>query len=217
MTRPRRSRWIGLVLILVILAVGACAGPGVTGRPSGAGPSPAASSPVASAHGDVLTGSAAIGYVDLRDWMSGWKDVALVRIEAVGPSRWNSADGSRPSEAAVHGPPPDPNGDRFLIGRLVDVRLVRTYRGRWTTDELATYFSPGGVLGGDRFDPELPDPSYETGQLAVAGLLQKPGDVGADGPVPVQVAWLFPITADRVLTLDPAEDVKIQDVPSMLP
>lgn len=59
-------------------------------------------------------------------------------------------------------------------------------------------------------------PDLKVGADAVALLVE--ADAGADGSIPVQVGWFFPVDASgRVQTLDPTEDVTLDNLEAFLP
>lgn len=178
-------------------------------------PSPAS---VASVHGDVFTLDASIGYGGLREWMTIWGGIALVEITDVGPIRWDTESGARPDETLIHSAPVG-HKDAPGIGRLVEVRRVRTLSGQWLgAPDLARYWRPGGRLGADEMIDDLGLPPLATGAQAVAFLLPQPGNVASDGTIPVEVGWLFPVDASgRVITLDPNEKITLDTMESFLP
>lgn len=229
----RRRRVLPIAISLVVIACAPSAGgpgrntattPAYTGpdmaepttAPNGAmSPSPL---PAATVHGDVLTLDASIGYSGLREWTRIWGGIALVEITDVGAVRWDTEAGSRPDEALIHSAPAG-HGDAPGIGRLIEVRRIRILSGRWLgPSDLARYWRPGGRIGADEMIDDLDLPTLASGAQAVAFLLPQPGNVASEGSLPVEVGWIFPIdTTGRVVTLDPDEEVTLEDLESFLP
>lgn len=228
------SRRLPSLFITAVLSAAACTGtatvpesnptnpPSTTGstedetaaKPSG--PAALEASPAPTVHGDRLTSDASVSYDGFRVWAGQSAGVAVVRVVEVGPVRWNSASGDRPPEAALHDAPRG-HRDAYNSGRLIVVERVRLVAGRWPANgSTVAYWRPGGSLGGDTFEPPLPMPDVTVGAEAVALLVE--ADAGADGPIPVQVGWLFPADATgRVATLDPAENITLGTIESFLP
>lgn len=142
--------------------------------------------------------------------------VALVRVADAGALRWNSDDGTRPPETALHSAPAG-HRDGYGIGRLVTVERLELLSGRWTASgPSASYWRPGGQLGSDRFEPEINIPELSPGQRAIALLTD--ADAGAETSLPVQAGWLFPVdAAGRVQTLDPTEQITLDSIGKYLP
>jgi len=163
-----------------------------------------------------------ISYDGFREWARiGGGDIALVRIVGVGPVRWNSSDGTRPPEAMIEMPSPA-NGGHYFIGRVISVERVRVLSGAWSlTSETADYWRPGGSLGLDSFDAEIPLSDFVVGQRAIAfmSIGGSSSFMSWDGlSIPVQVGWLFPVdAAGRVQTLDPRENITLDTIASYLP
>lgn len=171
--------------------------------------------PVATPHGHELTSSGS-GYTNLGEWLDQPWGVAIVRVESVGPIRWDTPTGERPPEELLHQAPPGHEAHP-TIGRLVTVKQLRVLRGSWLgvpdDPDAARYWRPGGRLGADTFDVDDVRTVFVPGQRALALLLPEPGDVGTAGSVPVQIAWLFPVRADgRIETLDRSEVITVDDV-----
>ena len=214
------ARRVRLLLLAAGLMAAAC---GPSGAASSGGPlatpSPSPATPAPSPHGDTLTSGASIGYDGFRDWAtaSGWGGIAVVRVVGVGPLRWTTRDGARPSEGELHGAPPGLLS-RPGIGRLISVREVRTLSGQWLgARDGAVYWRPGGQLGLDIQEEEIPLPEFIVGQTAIAFVLPQDLDFGNGGPLPVQIGWLFPVdAAGRVQTLDPRETITLDTIASYL-
>lgn len=212
------------VAVLVSTALGAMACSPVGARPSGAPTAPPSlfsATPATSPHGDTLSSGASIGYTGLRDWVRTiGPNIALVRVVGVGPVRWNSSDGTRPPEAMIEMPSPV-NGNGYFIGRVVSVERIRIVGGTWpASTTTADYWRPGGSVGLDSFDSEIPLPDFVVGQRAIAfmGTGDQPSFLSWDGlSIPVQVQWLFPVdAAGRVQTLDQRENITLDDFASYL-
>lgn len=213
-----------LSLIALSVLVAACvpsasvpspSAPGTTGQPSGTiGPEPSIGS--STAHGHTLGSDASVSYDGFRVWAGQSQGVALVQVSDIGPLRWNSISGERPDEGALHSAPRD-HRDSYNIGRLITVERVRLVAGRSpTTTSTFTYWRPGGALGPDSFDAALPAPVLSVGDRAIALLTE--ADAGADGPIPVQVGWLFPLDdTGRVVTLNPNEKITLENLASFVP
>ncbi|MBI2764043.1 MAG: hypothetical protein HYX54_09940 [Chloroflexi bacterium] len=76
---------------------------------------------------------------------------------------------------------------------------------------------PGGQLGLDTEEAEIPLPEFTVGETAIAFILPQEGDLGTGGPLPVQIGWLFPVdAAGRVRTLDPRENITLDTIASYL-
>ena len=217
------ARRVRLLLLAAGLMAAAC---GPSGAASSGGPLATPSlplaTPVPSPHGDILTSGASIGYDGFRDWVrTSGGNVALVRVVGVGPVRWNSSDGTRPPEAMIEMPSPA-NGGHFVIGRVVSVERIRVVAGSWPPSAAtADYWRPGGSVGLDSFDAEIPLPDFVVGQRAIAfmGSGGSSSFMSWDGlSIPVQIGWLFPVdAAGRVQTLDPRETITLDTIASYLP
>ena len=94
---------------------------------------------------------------------------------------------------------------------------VRLVAGRWpATRSTVAYWRGGGSLGADSLEPGLVAAELNIGNEAVALLTE--ADAGADGNLPVQVGWLFPVDASgRVVTLDRTRTVTLDNLRSFLP
>ena len=173
----------------------------------------------ATPHGDTLGGGASFSYDGFQVWARQSGGVALVRVVDVGPLRWNTEDGTRPPEGALHGPPPGPHADGYGIGRLVRVQRIDLLSGRWLgASDSASFWWPGGTLGADVFETEVQYPQISPGDRAIGFVMPEEGDVGVTSPIPLQVAWLFPVDGSgRVQTLDPAERITLDTIQSVLP
>lgn len=169
-------------------------------------------------HGDVLTVSASIGYSGFAEWTSVWSGIALVEVIDVGAIRWTTPTGQRPEEARLHSVPQGHEGTPG-IGRLVTARRISVLSGQWPPEtEFARYWRPGGRVGSDEMLVDIPLPPLAPGQQALAFVLPQAGNVGGDGAIIVEAGWLFPIDdRGRVLTLDPNENVTLENLPSFLP
>lgn len=221
----RTRTWLAVAAATAVLAAG-CGS--TDARPSisnSAPPSPIAATP----HGDRVGGNAVFAYTGFRDWVTdfGSRGVAIVTVTSVGPIRWNTADGGRPSETALHGPPAgsgnNGNGNTPFIGQLVSVEVVRPLTGRWLgSPDAATrgaYWQPGGRLGLDVQEVDEPVSfSFVPGQTAVAFLLPQQLDLGYDAPLPVEIGSLFPVDGNgRVETFDPSERITLDTIGKYLP
>lgn len=188
--------------------------------PKTAAPTSASASAGSAARADVHRWSSAASenYDGLAEWarMLGG-NLALVRVVEVGPVRWNSPTGTRPDEAELHRGPAE-GETTYFIGRLITVQLERVIRGRWLpATDTARYWRPGGAVGADVLDTAFPVPEFQPGDRAIAFIVPKEVDLGRGGPLPVQIGSLFPVdSAGRILTLDPAEQVTLDTIDSVL-
>ncbi|MBI2775904.1 MAG: hypothetical protein HYX57_01375 [Chloroflexi bacterium] len=164
----------------------------------------------------------------MSEWVGrGGEGVALVTVTAVGPIRWNTADGGRPSESAVHGGPVgngnNGNGNTPFIGRLITVELVRTLVAPWLASpdgpNRAAYWQPGGQLGLDVQEVDVSRTfAFVPGQTAVAFVLPQQVDLGYDAPMLVQIGSLFAADgAGRIETFDPDEKITLDNIGTYLP
>lgn len=170
-------------------------------------------------HGDTLSVDVSIGYDGIREWTRNWGGVALVEIADVGPVRWDTPSGARPEESLLHSAP-EGHADTPGLGRVIEVRRLRTLSGAWLGESgLARYWRVGGRVGADEMINDLQLPTFDPGGRAIAFLLPQPGNIGSSGAaIPVEVGWLFPIDASgRVVTLDPNEKITVQDLESLVP
>ena len=197
------------------------ASPGSTTAPTR--PTPPSAAPAASAgmHGESrFGGTVSVNYQTLaqfiRDNASFYAGIAVVTVESVGPLRWNTPDGSRPAEAALHAGWDSGTADSF-IGRAYRLRLERVAWGKWTaTGPTDIYWLAGGKLGADETGSSasdlVPPPVVGGTALALTGSF----DFGTG--VSTTIATLFPVDAGgRVITLDPTEDITLADLDRHLP
>ena len=196
----------------------AAASPGPTSAATRSTPPSAAPSASIGAHGESRFGGASYNYQTLaqfvRDNSQIFEGIAVVTVESVGPLRWNTPDGSRPAEAALHAGW-DGTADYF-IGRAYRLRLERVAWGKWTaTGPTDIYWLAGGKLGADETGSSgigLPPPVVGGTALALTGSV----DFGTG--VSTTISWLFPVDASgRVITLDPTEDITLSDLDRHLP
>lgn len=223
----KRSRLAPLLVALFLVAAcGSSSGPRSSREGTGAQSplatsllSPALSTPnAATPHGDQVGGGASIGYVSFREWVASWAGVALVDVVAVGPLRWTTPNGARPSEEVLHTAPAGHDNSPG-IGRIITVRQARLFSGRWLgPGDTGQYFRPGGQISLDVDVSEIPLPELTPRQRAIAFVLPAEGDLGSGAPQRVQIAWLFPVDADgRIQTLDPREQITLDTIASYLP
>ncbi|MBI2763501.1 MAG: hypothetical protein HYX54_07115 [Chloroflexi bacterium] len=239
-----RGRVIQATLALALaLAVAGCAGaanpttvPAPSAKPSGVagfGPTMAPSqpavpsaAPLASAgpHGESLVAATSIfNYQTLaqfiRDNRQVIQGVAVVRIASASPLRWNTPDGTRPSELALDADWSNPTAARYMIGRAFGLRLERVAWGDWTAKgPTEVYWIPGGKLGADEYvnGSAALVPAPVDGGLAVALTITPM--VSQPQPPVRTIGFVFPVDASgRVTTIDPAEDITLGDLAQHLP
>jgi hypothetical protein len=157
-------------------------------------------------------------YTGIKDAIRGFDGVAIIRIVDIGLLQWNTVDGTRPSEAALHTAwsvaPEEPGWADYFIGRPYTVELVRMASGRWIAPIRRTnWWVWGGKIGAD--ETVVSDPAGIAPRLPVKGELA----VGVTSTVDFKtgvseyVQVLFPIDASgRVLTADPSEHVTLDDI-----
>ncbi|MBI2777922.1 MAG: hypothetical protein HYX57_11765 [Chloroflexi bacterium] len=197
------------------------AGPAATVAPSRPSPSatPAAS---AAAHGESFVAAATMfNYQTLaqfiRDNSQIFAGIAVVTVESASPLQWNTPDGARPSEPALHADWSNPATAQYMIGRAFTLRLDRVAWGQWTAKgPTEVYWIPGGRLGADEYANGSADlvPPPVAGGMAVA-LTASAAD---SGPGVSTISWLFPVDANgRVMTLDPTEALTLENLDQRLP
>lgn len=234
----RRAMVTRILLLGSTLVFVACSTAGSGGTaPTGTSPSPvvtslAATPPETAALTSASASAGSPAPVDVHRWPSAASEsydgladwvrtlggnVALVRVVDVGPVRWNSPTGARPVEAELHRGPAE-GETTYFIGRLVTVQLERVLLGSWVpADDTARYWRPGGSVGADALDTAVPLPEFQPGDRAIAFVVPKEADLGRGGPLPVQIGSLFQVDPPgRILTLDPAEQVTLDTIDSVL-
>lgn len=224
------------LLVAMSLAVLAC-GPAASGQGSivamssaaapasvaGSTPEPSSasgprSSPSPLVHADTFTVDASIGYAGFLDWATSWGGIALVEVSGLGPVRWTTKSGMRPAESLLHTAPVG-HEDTDGIGRIIEVRRLKMVSGNWLgATDVARYWRVGGKIGGDEMINELQLPAFSPGEQALAFLLPEQASLGAGKDLAVEVGWLFPVDpSGRVITLDPNENVTLENLASFLP
>ncbi|MBI2777921.1 MAG: hypothetical protein HYX57_11760 [Chloroflexi bacterium] len=193
------------------------AGPAATVAPSGPLPTAAPAASVA-AHGESRFGGAATyNYQTLTQFIreNRFKGVAVVTVQSVSPLQWNTPDGSRPADAALHAGWDNGTADYF-IGRAYRLQLDRVAWGQWTAKgPTEVYWLAGGKLGADETGSTSVIVPPVVGGKAVA-LTDSSTDFGTG--VSTTITWLFPVdTTGGVQTLDPTEDITLADLSQHLP
>lgn len=197
------------------------AGPAATVAPSRPSPSatPAAS---AGAHGESFVAAGAMfNYQTLTQFIreNSFEGVAVVRVESASPLQWNTPDGARPSEPALHADWSNPATAQYMIGRAFTLRLDRVAWGQWTAKgPTEVYWIPGGRLGADEYANGSADlvPPPVAGGMAVA--LTIPPMVAQPQPPVRTIGFLFPVDPNgRVMTLDPTEALTLENLDQRLP
>jgi len=226
MTRSR----IAASSLSLALAVSGCTGADAprptTGTPPATQPdtaSPATAAPSTGQHGESrVAAGVSFDYQTLaqfiRDNSQIVEGVAVVTVESVSPLRWNTPDGKRPSEPALHADWSSTGDNRYGIGRAYGVRLQRVAWGKWLAPgPTEVYWLGGGKLGADEdvngSADLLPPPVVGgTAVVLVGRFYSSPGVVGPT------ISWPFPVDANgRVITLDPTEDITLADLDQHLP
>ncbi|MBI3746353.1 MAG: hypothetical protein HY264_07510 [Chloroflexi bacterium] len=167
-----------------------------------------------------MGGAVSVNYQTLaqfvREDVPFYEGIAVVTVESVSQLRWNTPDGSRPADRALHAGWDNGTADYF-IGRAYRLRLERVAWGNWTaTGPTDVYWLAGGKLGADETGSSASDlvPPPIVGGKAVA--LTGSFDFGTG--VSTTIATLFPVDAGgRVITLDPTEDITLADLAQHLP
>ncbi len=183
-----RIPWLVGLAVLMLLA-----GCDVSQPPSSQGSAPSGTS--ASSAPITIQGEVDRLIYDTPELMCGATLVVDAGISAVGPSRWNTPDGSRPAstEAALKG--------GYAIITPVQFSAMRVHVDH-RTQPTSEFYTVGGKVGQDFYSMDFPQ--VTSGMRYVLVLL--PGsdpEKHAFTPERLVVADAFPISAKDIVTLAP--------------
>lgn len=157
-------------------------------------------------------------YGGLREFVGEFRGmsrgIAIAEVVSVGPLQYSTESGERPSCEEI-----EDAGAGFVIGRIVEVRVITPAGGSVRKGEVLSFLFQGGSLNGDRSPGHpfgLGVPSEGDRMLVLIAKAPVDADPGP-GELPFDVLEMFLVTPEgRIVTPEGTERVTVDGVADLL-